>query len=147
MVKRYNIKEISPNPPYHVSVICSARASLWRDSFLKRVSGPSSPRMRQSIVGVTTGFANSVKNDKVLTGFSLRFWPGVKIQESKPRTPISGLQSQESKPRNPSPGLQTQDSKPRKPSPGIQAQDSKHRKSNPRNELYGKGLEKHCKSY
>ena len=80
-----------------------------------------------------------------MIGFPGRFWPGVKIKESKPRTPISGLQSYQSKPRNPSPGLQTQEIKPRNelyaieldcdacdPSPGLQSQDSKPRNPIPK---------------
>ena len=87
--------------------------------------------------GGTTGFANLVKDDKVLIGFPVRFWPGVKIQESKPRTPIPGFQRLESKarkdskPRTPNLGIQTQESKPRNAIPGIQPQESNLRNPNP----------------
>ena len=134
---------ISPNPPHHVSVACSARSSLWRAIKKKRFFCRVPPSVDEGFVRGTSWFANSVSKSWGFDRFSLRFRQGVQIQKFESRTPNPGFQTQESKPRNPSPGVQTQEfkprspnqeSKPRNPNPGVQFQEFKPRDPNPGNQ-------------
>ena len=132
-----------------MSATRSARASLWRDSFLKRVSGPSSPVIFWSIVGgdhrICKFGSKSIGFDKVFIKVLDRS-PNLEIraQDSNLRAPSPGIQAQESKPRIQNPGNQSQEwtlcnriglqclwSKPRIAISGFQTQESKPRTPNP----------------